>query len=238
MRIAVIEDDRLQADVLHGWITESGHDCFTYEDARSFMREFAPRSFDLVVLDWELPDYSGIEVLHWVRHESTWRVPILFVTNRDTAGDIVHALEEGADDYIAKPPTRAVTLARIKALARRADSGLQDRTVWEMGNYRIDRARSMVFRDGEAVELTDKEFKLAVMLFRNVGRLLSRDYLLQSIWGIPGAIPTRTVDTHVSRLRQKLGLVPENGWRLKAAYHHGYRLERVEDVEEEERAEA
>ena len=97
----------------------------------------------------------------------------------------------------------------------------------EFGTYRISRDPGRITRDGQHVELTEKEFKLASMVFNNIGRLLSREHLLEAVWGVGPGLATRTVDTHISRLRRKLALVPENGWRLKAVYHHGYRLERV-----------
>src|SRR5262249_61521710 len=97
----------------------------------------------------------------------------------------------------------------------------------EIGVFRIDGEGRTLEKDGQPIELTQKEFEVAALLFRNIGRLLSRAYLLDSVWGISAEVSTRTVDTHVSQLRNKLGLRPEEGWRLSAVYQHGYRLERV-----------
>ncbi len=232
MRIALLEDDPVQAVVLKGWLEAVDHACQHFVDARSFQRGFRRESFDLLIMDWELPESSGIEVLRWVREYADWHIPVLFVTARDSERDIVYALEQGADDYMTKPVSRSVTLARINALARRAGGAARDDSILEMGAYRIDRRSGIITHAGRSVDLTEKEFKLAVMLFGNIGRLLSRDHLLETVWGLQAGIATRTVDTHMSRLRQKLRLTPEEGWRLKAVYHHGYRLERVPEAAE------
>ncbi|MCB1759752.1 MAG: response regulator transcription factor [Gammaproteobacteria bacterium] len=228
MRIAFLEDDRPQADMIRGWLTDAGHQCVHHASAATFLREIWRESFDLMILDWELPESSGIEVLRTVRAQSDWRIPVLFLTNRDNEQDIVAALNEGADDYVVKPASRPVTLARIEALARRSrDETIEQRM--EFGVYLFNTRKNTVMRSGEAVDLTEKEYQLASMLFSNIGRLLSRNHLLESVWGVGPELATRTVDTHVSRLRRKLALLPENGWRLKAVYQHGYRLERISE---------
>ncbi len=227
VRIAYLEDDPAQADLIRAWLETGGHRCRWFRDAGSFIKDLRGESYDLLMLDWELPDSSGIEVLGWVRGHVDWHVPILFVTHRDSERDIVQALDQGADDYMTKPVSRAVTLARVNALGRRREVHPQRDGMLEFGTYRISRDHGRITRDGQHVELTEKEFKLALMVFSNIGRLLSREHLLEAVWGVGPGLATRTVDTHISRLRRKLALVPENGWRLKAVYHHGYRLERV-----------
>jgi DNA-binding response OmpR family regulator len=228
MRIAFLEDDQPQAEMIRNWLTDAGHQCTHHTSAAGFLREIWRESFDLMILDWELPESSGIEVLRTVREQSDWRMPILFLTNRDNEEDIVSALAQGADDYVVKPASRPITLARIDALARRSRTEMGDKEM-EFGDYRVNLRENTVLRQGEAVELTEKEYQLAIMLFSNIGRLLSRNHLLESVWGVGPELATRTVDTHVSRLRRKLALLPENGWRLKAVYQHGYRLERISE---------
>ncbi|MGB8435310.1 MAG: response regulator transcription factor, partial [Burkholderiales bacterium] len=98
---------------------------------------------------------------------------------------------------------------------------------FQVGEFEIDPNRRLVVRNGESIELTQKDFDLATFLFRNVGNLVSRGHILETVWGRSPELNTRTVDTHVSRLRTKLGLLPENGWRLSAIYQHGYRLEQL-----------
>lgn len=229
MRIAFLEDDLPQAEVIKGWLTAAEHCCRHYTTAKSFRKEARRESYDLLILDWELPESSGIDVLRWIRQHEDWRVPILFMTHRDGERDIVQALSEGADDYMTKPVSRGVTLARINALARRSGAASKANENLQFGAFRIATAENRITRDGEPIELTEKEYRLALMLFTNTGRLLSRNHILDTLWGAGPELSTRTVDTHISRLRRKLMLIPENGWRLKAVYHHGYRLERISE---------
>lgn len=226
MRIAFLEDDLPQAEVIKEWLTAAEHRCRHYTTARSFRKEVRRESHDLLILDWELPESSGLEVLRWVRGQGDWKIPILFMTHRDSERDIVQALTEGADDYMTKPVSREVTLARINALARRSHEAYKTEGSLQVGDYHIATAENRVTHAGKPIALTEKEYRLALMLFTNIGRLLSRNHILETVWGAGPGLSTRTVDTHISRLRRKLTLMPENGWRLKAVYHHGYRLER------------
>jgi len=227
MRIAFLEDDQPQAEVIKSWLQAADHSCRHFTKGSLFLKEVRRESYDLLILDWELPESSGIEVLRKVRENSDWRVPVLFMTNRDSEGDIVKALAEGADDYITKPASRDITLARINALGRRSQQDGQSEQFLEYGSYRFVSADKSLTQNGVPVELTEKEYQLAALLFANIGRLLSRNHMLEMIWGVGPELATRTVDTHISRLRRKLALLPENGWRLKAVYQHGYRLEKV-----------
>jgi DNA-binding response OmpR family regulator len=224
MRIACLEDDLVQANVLKEWLEADKHICHTFATAQEFGKELRHESYDLLIMDWELPSSSGIEILGWLRKDLALDTPVFFITHRDSESDIVEALEKGADDYLVKPVSKEVTLARVKALVRR-HVGHQD--LFEIGDLKLYKEAKQVLLAGEPVEMTEKEFQLAWMLLTNVGRLLSRDHLLETIWGVGPELITRTVDTHISRLRRKLGLTPENGWRLKAIYHQGYRLEQL-----------
>ena len=118
-------------------------------------------------------------------------------------------------------------LARIEAVLRRTRNQKPQDDVFDIGEFRVNVEARTIAKNGAVVELTQKDFDLAVFLFRNLGRLLSRGHILENVWGRSPNLNTRTVDTHVSRLRSKLGLVPENGWRLVAIYQHGYRLEQL-----------
>jgi DNA-binding response OmpR family regulator len=154
-------------------------------------------------------------------------VPVLFTTARDAEADIVQALKAGADDYLVKPLRKQELLARVEALGRRARPKPRAAEHLKVAEFDVDVDRRVVTRHGAEMDLTQKDFDLAVFLFRNVGNLVSRGHILESVWGRTSDLNTRTVDTHVSRLRSKLGLVPENGWKLSAVYQHGYRLEQV-----------
>ncbi len=218
------------------WLEAAGHVCVHFARGEKFLRAVSTDSFDLLVLDWLLPDINGDVVLEQVRERLEWRIPVIFITVRDSEQDIVSALERGADDYMIKPVKPLEMLARITALARRAGMQLAEDKVFEIGDYAVDGVRRAISRDGETLELTHKEFDLAAFLLRNVGRLISRKHIMESVWGQRADLNTRTVDTHMSRIRNKLGLSPELGWRLSAVYQHGYRLERIDDATEQQTA--
>jgi two-component system, OmpR family, response regulator RegX3 len=228
MRIALLEDEPDQADLVSAWLKAAGHSCHVFARGKDLAREAQRETFDLFMLDWEVPGMSGAEVLVWIRANLAESVPVLFVTARQREEDIVHALASGADDYMVKPLGKLELLARVDALARRIrPSQRRGEDVLEYGRLRVDCRSRQVKLDEQEVTMTQKDYELAVFLLRNLGRLLSRGHILEAVWGQSAELNTRTVDTHVSRIRGKLGLTPENGWRLSAVYQHGYRLERI-----------
>ena len=227
-RIAVLEDDSSQARLLQHWIASQGFVCRMFDRGNDILKAVLRETFDLVILDWRVPDLTGEEVLRAIRSHVREPLPVLFTTGRDREEDIVHALKSGADDYLVKPLRRLEFLARVDALLRRARAqGRGVEAPIEADPFWIDLQGRTLQKNGAVVELTQKEFEMVALLFRNVGRLLSRSYLLDTVWGISADISTRTVDTHASQLRTKLGLYPEEGWRLSAVYQHGYRLEKI-----------
>lgn len=231
MRIALLEDDEHIAKLICLWIEEAGHHCTIFANGRLMLNALKGDSFDLLLLDWMVPEIDGEGVLVWVRENLNWRIPIVFLTMRDNEEDIVKILSLGADDYITKPIRHKEMIARITALARRAnvlDTEKKTSDELQFGPYSINLKHNTVSRNGNSIKLTQKEFELVLFLFRNLGRIVSRNHMLESVWGHNQEINTRTADTHISRIRNKLGLVPENGWRISAIYHHGYRLEQVE----------
>lgn len=227
MRIALLEDDLDQAALVQAWLQAAGHSCHSYAVGKDLVRAAQRETFDMFLLDWEVPAMSGAEVLVWIRANVAEPVPVLFVTARQREEDIVQALSSGADDYMVKPLRRLELLARIEALQRRARPAAEQE-VLEFGRLQVDGRSRQIKLDGVEVGMTQKDYELALFLLRNLGRLLSRGYILEAVWGQSAELNTRTVDTHVSRIRGKLQLTPENGWRLSAVYQHGYRLERVE----------
>jgi DNA-binding response OmpR family regulator len=227
MRIALLEDDIDQAELICAWLTQAGHNVRHFSTSRDFLRGVLRDSYEVLVLDWMLPRMDGLEVMQRVRESLRNYTPILFVTAREDEDGVVQALENGADDYMAKPLAQREFLARIAALGRRAGGYVKDE-VLDVEPYTIDIERKSIAFNGETVELTHREFDLAVFMFRHVGSVISRAHILESIWGMHGAdLNTRTVDTHISRLRKKLHIKEANGWQLSAIYQHGYRLERI-----------
>ena len=227
MRIALLEDEREQARHLQTLLQESGHQSDIYATGQSFLSGVTHRSYDLLVMDWQLPDMDGISVLKTLRGQMTWPIPVLFLTQRDSEEDIVQALDAGADDYLTKPARPSELTARLRALSRRSNPDV-DKEVLEYGPFAIDTRARSIHLHGNPLTLTDKDFDLTLFLFQNQGRLLTREVLLERVWGVSRDINTRTVDTHMSRLRRRLGIAPENGFRIKTIYQRGYRLEAVE----------
>ena len=227
MNIAIVDDDPSMAELVSIWLSDAGYECTNYTSGQDFIRAVKATQFDLLLLDWVMPDLDGEQVLEWIRNQSELDIPVIFVTARDTEDDISKILNQGADDYIVKPVKQKELTARIKAVTRR-HAPQADNNEMVFGNLRIDPNSRVVSKVGEPVKLTEKEFKLILFIFSSIGRLLSREQILSAVWGYDEDINTRTVDTHISRIRKKLELTPENGWRLSSIYHQGYRLEQLE----------
>ena len=224
MRIAILEDDPQQLHMMEQMVHSMGHTCVGYPTGAQLMKDLRRESFDLLILDWELPDTSGPEVATWTRQELGPDLPILIVTLRSEETDIVHGLHSGADDFMSTPLRVAEFKARVAALLRRAYPASTEE-VQQFGPYRLDRTTLTVYFGQEAIALTHREFSLALLLFQNPGRLMSRDYLREAIWGQNAEVLSRTLDTHISRLRQQLQLRPGAQYAITAVYGLGYRLD-------------
>ncbi len=227
MRIAMLEDDVDVGSALKQWLEAAGHTVHHFTQGKAIVREAGRESFDLYLLDWHVPDLSGTEVLQWLRQKQQIETPVLFATSRESEADIVAALSAGADDYMVKPIRRLELLARVDALLRRSRPRGAEIANIELAPYLIDLANRVVRVDGKPIEMTDKEYELTVFLFQNIGRLLSRGHITESVWGRAAEVQSRTVDTHISRIRKKLDLGSAHGVRLTPIYNFGYRLEKV-----------
>ncbi len=222
MRVALLEDEPDHAALVTRALDGGGHSCVIYSTGARFQQAMVRETFDVLVLDWMMPDMTGLDVLDWLRQLEN-HTPVLFLTSRDAEEDIVTALSHGADDYLVKPPRQGELLARLQALKRRVDGAGGARSL-VVGPYEFDTGLSVARLHGEIIELTQRQYELALVLFRNTGRLLSRQYLLEAVWGLNDSVQTRTLDIHISQLRNQL-LLANNGWRIHSVYAHGYRLE-------------
>ena len=187
-----------------------------------------PAAFDLLIVDWELPDISGPEVVRWARQQLGAPLPILFITHRQEERDIVQGLECGADDFMAKPVGRNELNARVSSLLRRAYPHYGGDKALEFGPYRFLPDTRGLEINGLPVELRHREYELALYLFQNQGRLLTREHLCETIWGQVPDMNSRTLDTHISRVRSQLDLRPANGYLITSVYGMGYRFESVD----------
>lgn len=227
MKIAILDDDPELLESVSRLLNEVGHRCFCFGRGEALIQTLRSSHFDLFVLDWNLPDRSGISVIEWIRNRIGDNVPVLLLTSRSLEEDVIAGLEAGADDFISKPFQPALLRARVQALGRRLRIGSDGETQERYGNIEFDLHRRIVSREGDEIPLTAKEFQLALLLFHNLDRALSRQYILETIWGLRADIPTRTLDSHITRVRSKLSLRPGNGFKLTSLYGYGYRLEGV-----------
>lgn len=226
MRIAVADDEETIREFMNTLLTDGGHKCSVFRDGRDLMNAMMRDTFDLVIIDWMMPPANGMDILKWARTTLSPCPPIIMLTSRADKSDVAEALNAGADDYIIKPETKNVILARVDAVMRRTTHQPEKQVrIEEFGCYSFDRMSNNVMLGDEEIVLTAREFSLARMFFLNPNRAFSRAYILETLWNSVPDLPTRTLDMHISRIRSKLRLGPENGYRLQTIFGHGYRLE-------------
>lgn len=223
MRIALLNIDREDADAISASLAAIGHVCRPFGSDRELLDHLSQDGFALLVMDWQPASSAG--VLHAVRDRRA-DLPVLVLTGRANEDATVAAMEAGANDYIVKPLRRGELVTRVQVLLKRAYP--QQEAEWiQFGRYAFEPHAHRVMLDGAAIDVTQKEFELALLFFRHLGRPLSRAYVQEAIWSREADLSSRTMDTHVSRVRSKLGLRPENGFRLAPVYSYGYRLEQL-----------
>lgn len=225
MKIYILEDDIDQSDLYTYWLGDE-YDCKVFNQARDLIKHIASEVPDILLIDWNLPVVDGLDVLHWLKGSRFESIPVMFLTSRNTENDIVTALTDGADDYIIKPATEILLKARLSVVVRRLKNSkeIDGKEGFDCSPYSINNKASTVSIKNSLITLTNKEFELALYLFKNEGMIISRELLLEAIWLKSSSINTRTVDTHISRLRKKLQLDGTYGWKLVSIYHQGYKL--------------
>lgn len=233
MRVAVLDDDPHVLESVSTAMNNAGFTCKTYRLSRELMQDLKRESFDLLMVDWLLPDLPGIEVIKAVRNQLNSDMPILLVTARDAERDVIEALDAGADDYMVKSSRTGELVARVRALLRRTRNKPEVERVFELGPFKLDTRTNDAWRAGKHIELTQKEFNLAMLLLKNIGKPLSRGHIREIVWGRGTEVPSRTMDTHISRVRSKLDLRPDSGFLLAPVYSYGYRLEQLDHEDQE-----
>ena len=205
-RILIVEDESGIADTLQYVLSTDGFAPVWASTAEDAIAQFTAERPALAVLDVGLPDMNGFELFRRLQAlPGGNQVPMLFLTARSDEIDRVVGLELGADDYIAKPFSPRELTLRVQSVLRRTNAPVEPADVLKHGDITVDRVRHQVTLRGKELELTATEFKLLTTLIERRGRVQSRDVLLNDVWGYESAIDTRTVDTHVRRLREKLG---------------------------------
>lgn len=216
MNILIVEDDEAIASLLYMDLTDEGYRCTIANDgkiAADLLEENT--NYDLILLDIMLPEVNGYELLEYIK---PMQIPVIFLTAKGSTNDRIKGLKLGADDYIVKPFQSGEVLARMEAVLRRCG---KDAKKLSFADVKVDLESRRIFQNGKEIDLTVKEFDLLVELIRNKNIAQYRDKLYERIWNEPFMGDTRTLDTHIQRLRRKLG------WDdyIKTVFRIGYRLE-------------
>jgi two-component system OmpR family response regulator len=203
VRILIVEDEAKLARLIARVLREEGYAAETTEDGRSGFARALEGDFDLLILDWMLPDRSGVQIVRGLRAADI-SVPVLMLTARDQVEDRVEGLDAGADDYLSKPFAFPELLARVRALTRRSQGEVASSSVLAVGDVTLDPVRHVVRRRNERIELTAKEFALLATLLQRPSQVFTRSVLLETVWGGSSDVYTNVVDLYVSYLRKKL----------------------------------
>ncbi|MDD2684939.1 MAG: response regulator transcription factor [Gallionella sp.] len=226
MRIALLETFATDTHLMRLALENAGYRCDCFDHGKKLISALQRDQYDALILGWQVADMSGMEVLAWVQKNFMTPPPVLLVSSVNEEPNVVDALVNGADDYIVKPIKGAELVARVQACWRRvyrADAN----SVLIRGAWAFYPSTRVAYYRNEKLDLTGKEFDLAYFLFRYAGSLLSRSHIMENVWGLATEVPTRTLDTHISRVRLKCHLLPEYGFRLASVYGYGYQLEVV-----------
>lgn len=221
--ICIIEDDNSIRELMRYTLVRAGYEVADFPDGESFFANFRPEGVQLVLLDIMLPGEDGLSVLQRLRGDPrSEALPVILVTARGTEYDKVKGLDQGADDYLAKPFGMLELLARVRAMLRRSGRSVKTDSLCR-GGVVLDPHKHQVTVNGEPVHLTGKEFDLLALLLRRDGAAVSREEILEQVWQVRSGLEleTRTVDVHIRTLRQKLG---EAGAMIETVRGIGYRL--------------
>jgi two-component system alkaline phosphatase synthesis response regulator PhoP len=221
-KILVIEDDTDIIELLKHYLEKENFVLKDSSDGFSGLTKAKSENFDLIILDIMLPEMDGLEVCKELRSDQkTSSIPVIMLTAKTEETDKIVGLELGADDYITKPFSPKELVARVKALLRRVERKPEKEKVYHYGNLTLDLSKHEVILNNKLIELSSKEFDLLECLLRSKGRVLSRDYLMDEVWGYDYYGGMRTVDVHIRRLREKIPLLAE---AIQTVKNLGYKL--------------
>jgi two-component system OmpR family response regulator len=201
MQILVVEDEPRMAELLRRALDEEGHQVVVSNDGREGFEIARCSTFDVIVLDVMLPGMDGVSVARKLR-ECRNQTPVLMLTARDAPGDVIHGLDSGADDYLTKPFSIDILLARLRAVSRRG--AIPRPACLQVSDLKLDPASRRVTRNSDVLNLTPREYRLLELLMRNTGRAVSRDTILESVWGFDTKINENTLEVFVRLLRMKV----------------------------------
>ena len=222
--IYVVEDDQNIREIESFALKNSGYIVEAFDCGKAFFTRIKEKMPDLVLLDIMLPDIDGMEILKRLKNDLDMRrIPVIMVTAKSSEIDKVKGLDQGADDYMTKPFGVMELISRVKAILRRSSSISEDK-IFKLGSITINDEKHAVFADDNPVDLTFKEYNLLKLLVANTGIVMSRDVIMDRIWGTSFEGESRTVDMHIKTLRQKLG---EDGSKIRTVRNVGYVIEKA-----------
>jgi DNA-binding response OmpR family regulator len=226
-RILIIEDDKHISKLVNYNLEKAGYDSTVVEDGEDALDILSKQGVDLIILDIMLPKMDGFEVCRIIKQESKFKnIPIIMLTAKGEEVDRIVGLELGADDYVVKPFSPRELVLRVKAILKRGKIEESPKDIIQRGNLIINVSKHRVTVNNKEIELTPIEFKLLVTLIERKGRIQSRDQLLSDVWDIHADVFTRTVDTHIKRLREKLG---KTGNQIETVRGLGYRFKEEDE---------
>jgi DNA-binding response OmpR family regulator len=227
MHLALFDIQDQQRNLLMNALSEAGHESSFLLSHELDLEELSEQSFALFILHWESISNEKRAYLHALRKQYGPNIPILLLVDAGAESEILTGLAAGANDFLVKPIRKDALLTRIHVLLERAYPIWQAADKMVFGQYSFDVRKAKLTLNDQTITLTQKEFDLGLLLFKNMGRPLSRAYILESVWATETEVSSRTIDTHISRVRHKLQLQPEYGFRLVPVYGYGYKLEKI-----------
>ncbi|MCI6092640.1 response regulator transcription factor [bacterium] len=229
MKNILIADDNNQIiEVLKQYALKENYTVFTADNGSKTLEEFHKRDYDVILLDVMMPEIDGFEVCRRIRQTSM--VPIIMITARGEDYDKIMGLDIGADDYVIKPFSPSEVMARVRAILRRVESiGISNKEVVQKGSLRINLDKFQVFIHDETVSLTKKEVEILWLLASNAGIVFSRTQILDSVWGFEYFGDSRTIDTHIKRLRSKVDIYEHSDWKILTVRGIGYKFEVIHE---------
>jgi two-component system alkaline phosphatase synthesis response regulator PhoP len=222
-KVLVVEDDQAMAVALRDGFEYEGYSVSLARDGASGLDMASQKEIDLIVLDVMLPRMSGLDVCKQLRADGN-DIPIILLTARGQEIDKVLGLKLGADDYVTKPFSFMELAARVEAVLRRATRKVEKVDTYQLGDLMLDFKKCEAIRDGEEIELSPREFKLLRYFIEHQGEVITRDQLLDAVWGYDSFPLTRTVDTHIAKLRQKIEDDPGNPHHIVTVHRAGYKF--------------
>ena len=234
LHLLLIEDDEQLNTGLALYLEAQGFEVTVSEDGDDGLRKvLSLPGYALVILDANLPGRSGFDILREMRSQGV-QTPVLILSGLGGRDDKMRGFELGADDYLTKPFSTEELLARVEAILRRTEAEpTEAQEKYEVGGLEVDLSTSEVTKGGDAVDLTDLEYKLLRYLILHRGRTVSREQLLRDVWELPSEVETRTIDRHVNALRKVMDGTDEDSWPIQSVYGIGYKLVGAHQVEKE-----